>query len=131
MNPVQRSRVRRDSNEISWDKREVASRALGHVRIVVERIVDARAYVRKSCWHLDTRFLSLFGLRCASPFCPTENGVVKYFNGGPPCVSSKSFLLLHTPLKPAPSTPITTCLLTRFSRSVINGIPDIVLAETF
>lgn len=61
----------RDWNEISWDRREVASRALGHVRIVVERItVDARAYVRKSCWHLDTRFLSLFALRCASPSYP-------------------------------------------------------------
>lgn len=83
INPENRSG--KDSNEISWDGREVASRALGHVRIVIERItVDARAYVRKSCWHLDTRFLSLFSLWCASPSYPTENSIVKYFTGGHP-----------------------------------------------
>lgn len=83
INPKNRSG--KYSNEISWDRREVASRALGHVRIVIERItVDARAYVRKSCWHLDTRFLSLFSLWCASPSYPTENSIVKYFTGGHP-----------------------------------------------
>ena len=70
----------RTRNQISKDKREVASRALGHVHIVVERItVDARAYVRKSCWHLDTRFLSLFTLH--HPLARPRNVVVKYFTG--------------------------------------------------
>lgn len=95
INPENRSG--KDSNEISWDGREVASRALGHVRIVIERItVDARAYVRKSCWHLDTRFLSLFSLWCASPSYPTENSIVKYFTGEA-SLRNRSYILLKDP----------------------------------
>lgn len=49
--------------------------------------------------------------------------------GLPACLRNRSCSYIHLS-NPHPLAYITTCLLTRFSRSVINGISDIVLPTT-
>lgn len=94
-------RIRGEEVEMRDAGREVASRALRpRAYCGCEQAAEARAYVRKSCWHLDTRFLSLFNLRCASPSLTLRevSRVVKYLTGGhlrvlPTGDPSKSFQL--------------------------------------